>query len=213
MLARKPKRIDPVPEHLALIPDGNRRWSRSHSFALYNGYEFGIKKLMDFGVWAKGFGVKTITVWALSTENVRKRSKLELSALYQLYIKSAHRTKILAQRSQHRGHHDDEKDLRGEADMQAAVIPEPVGEKEGQKSQEKNHTRKDDQDPEFPLLRFQPHEFRLNTRLRADLFDIRRLTHALHSESVRALKMMNKTGRPPCALIIRKQHKNASGRD
>ena len=64
---------------------------------MYNGYEFGIKKFMDFGVWAKGFGVKTITVWALSTENVRKRSKLELSALYQLYIKSAHDPKILAE--------------------------------------------------------------------------------------------------------------------
>ncbi len=97
MLARKTKRIDPVPSHLALIPDGNRRWSRSHSFSLYNGYANGIKKFMDFGVWAKSFGVKTITVWALSTENVKKRSTIELKALYQLYIKSARDPKILAE--------------------------------------------------------------------------------------------------------------------
>ncbi len=97
MLASKEKRIDPVPSHLALIPDGNRRWSRSHSFSLYNGYAYGIKKFMDFGMWAKSFGVKTITVWALSTENVKKRSRLELGALYQLYIKSARDPKILAE--------------------------------------------------------------------------------------------------------------------
>jgi undecaprenyl diphosphate synthase len=96
MPARNSKRIDPVPSHLALIPDGNRRWSRHHSFSLYHGYDYGIKKFMDFGMWAKSFGVKTITVWALSTENVKKRSRLELGALYQLYIKSARDPAILA---------------------------------------------------------------------------------------------------------------------
>ena len=61
--------------------------------------------------------------------------------------------------------------------MQAVALPERWGKKKDKNSQQKDHARKDDQDPEFPLLRFQLHEFRLNTRLRADLFDIRRITH------------------------------------
>jgi undecaprenyl diphosphate synthase len=96
------RKIDPVPSHLALIPDGNRRWARSHSLALRHGYSYGIKKFMDFGMWAKSFGVKTITVWALSTENVKKRSSIELGALYRLYIKSARDPKILARLAKNR---------------------------------------------------------------------------------------------------------------
>ncbi|MDE1810758.1 MAG: di-trans,poly-cis-decaprenylcistransferase [Candidatus Micrarchaeota archaeon] len=84
-----------VPSHLALIPDGNRRWSKLHRFALFKGYEAGVRKFVDFGIWAKGFGVNTLTVWALSTENISSRSKTEIGTLYALYIKAARDPKIL----------------------------------------------------------------------------------------------------------------------
>ncbi|HVC58252.1 MAG TPA: polyprenyl diphosphate synthase [Candidatus Acidoferrales bacterium] len=87
--------INQVPAHLALIPDGNRRWSKLHRFALFRGYEAGVRKFVDFGVWAKGFGVKTLTVWALSTDNMTGRSKMEIGTLYSLYIKAARDPKIL----------------------------------------------------------------------------------------------------------------------
>jgi undecaprenyl diphosphate synthase len=83
------KKMSYVPEHLALIPDGNRRWSSSHRLEIFNGYQKGVKKFIDFSVWAKGFGVKTLTVWALSTENIKNRSKTEIGVLYKLYENAA----------------------------------------------------------------------------------------------------------------------------
>ena len=41
-------------------------------------------------------GVKTLTVWALSTENMRNRSRMELNTLYGLYMKAANDPKLLA---------------------------------------------------------------------------------------------------------------------
>ena len=84
-----------VPNHVALIPDGNRRWAGLHRFALFRGYDKGVRKFIDFSIWAKGFGVKTLTVWALSTENIKNRSKIELSTLYNLYVRTATDPEIL----------------------------------------------------------------------------------------------------------------------
>jgi undecaprenyl diphosphate synthase len=86
--------LDYVPNHIALIPDGNRRWSRSHRSRLYSSYNLGIEKFINFSIWAKGFGVKTLTVWALSTENIKNRSRTELSILYGLYTKMANDKQI-----------------------------------------------------------------------------------------------------------------------
>ncbi|MGC8687478.1 MAG: polyprenyl diphosphate synthase [Candidatus Micrarchaeia archaeon] len=84
-----------VPSHIALIPDGNRRWARSHKFNLFNGYNLGVKKFVRFSIWAKGLGVKMLTVWALSSENLRNRSKEELSVLFRIYVKAARDPSIL----------------------------------------------------------------------------------------------------------------------
>ncbi|MDE1871176.1 MAG: di-trans,poly-cis-decaprenylcistransferase [Candidatus Micrarchaeota archaeon] len=88
-MARRTKQLPFVPKHLALIPDGNRRWSSSHRLEIFNGYHKGVKKFIDFSIWAKGFGVKTLTVWALSTENIKNRSKTEIDILYKLYVNAA----------------------------------------------------------------------------------------------------------------------------
>ncbi|MDE1865734.1 MAG: di-trans,poly-cis-decaprenylcistransferase [Candidatus Micrarchaeota archaeon] len=85
-----------VPSHIALIPDGNRRWSRMQGLSIMNGYQNGVAKFISFSIWAKSMGVRTLTVWALSTENVRNRSRIELSTLYGLYMKAAKDPKLLA---------------------------------------------------------------------------------------------------------------------
>lgn len=84
-----------VPDHLALIPDGNRRWSRSNKLNLLYGYDMGIKKFVEFSIWLKELGSSTVTVWALSTENIKNRSKRELDVLYKLYIKASYDKSIL----------------------------------------------------------------------------------------------------------------------
>ncbi|MCL4381485.1 polyprenyl diphosphate synthase [Candidatus Marsarchaeota archaeon] len=83
------------PNHLAIIPDGNRRWSKKSRFNLFVGYKLGIKKFIDVSIWAKELGISNISVWALSTENIKNRSKKELNTLYMLYTKASKDPNIL----------------------------------------------------------------------------------------------------------------------
>ncbi len=83
-----------VPYHVAIIPDGNRRWARQNRLILLKSYGVGIKKFIDVSIWAKELGVKVITVWALSIENITQRSRSELSVLYRLYEKTAKSKRI-----------------------------------------------------------------------------------------------------------------------
>ena len=89
-MARNPEKgQEDAPLHIAIIPDGNRRWSREHRLGLVRGYSVGIQKIVDLCLWAKSQGVRTLSVWALSTENVHNRSRHELSLLYSLYTRAA----------------------------------------------------------------------------------------------------------------------------
>jgi undecaprenyl diphosphate synthase len=89
------KNLRNVPNHLALIPDGNRRWSSSHRLTIFKGYQRGVDKFINFGIWAKGFGVKTLTVWALSTENVKNRGRSEINIIYKLLVRWATDPKLI----------------------------------------------------------------------------------------------------------------------
>lgn len=73
-----------IPKSLALIPDGNRRWARGHRLSILEGYDLGVKKFIDFSEWCMGYGINNLTVWALSSENV-KRSTYEVKALFNIY--------------------------------------------------------------------------------------------------------------------------------
>lgn len=77
-----------IPNAVAVIPDGNRRWAKRHSLSFLYGYQYGVQKFIDFSEWCKEFGVKNISVWALSTENIN-RSGAEVNALFNIYRKFA----------------------------------------------------------------------------------------------------------------------------
>ena len=70
--------------HIAIIPDGNRRWAKKHGKSLLEAYDIGIRKFLDVAKWAKEAGVETLTAWAFSTENF-KRDKEELDILFMLF--------------------------------------------------------------------------------------------------------------------------------
>jgi len=84
-----------IPAHVGLIPDGLRRWARTHKVSFRKSYLLGINKFVDFGIWLKGYGVKTLTAWALSTDNIRGRDKSEIDMLLNLYAASARDPKII----------------------------------------------------------------------------------------------------------------------
>ena len=79
-----------VPYHLGIIPDGNRRWSKKSHLDLFNSYNVGIRKTVDCAIWAKELGIKMVTSWALSKENLSNRSSTELNTLFKLYTMAAY---------------------------------------------------------------------------------------------------------------------------
>lgn len=70
---------NPVPSHIAFIPDGNRRWARKNKVGISQGHRAGADNLIKIVKAAKALGVRTVTFYALSTENW-SRDALELRA-------------------------------------------------------------------------------------------------------------------------------------
>ena len=70
--------------HLAIIPDGNRRWAKKRGKSAKEGHRAGIEKLKKLVEWCKELKIDTISIWILSTENIR-RSKEEVGALFDLF--------------------------------------------------------------------------------------------------------------------------------
>ncbi len=72
--------------HIAVIPDGNRRYMRKKGILnLKSSYESGIKKFYDFLEWSKELGADELTIYALSTENIDNRDKIEINTLLSLF--------------------------------------------------------------------------------------------------------------------------------
>ena len=82
-----------IPSHIAIIMDGNRRWARKRNLPDLKGHEAGADNLEVIVEEAEKLGVKTITVWALSTENVKERAKRELAGLFNL-MRSGYKNKL-----------------------------------------------------------------------------------------------------------------------
>src|SRR3990167_8715139 len=82
-----------IPNHIAIIMDGNRRWARARGLPDIKGHEKGSDTLEEIVELAAKMGVKTITVYALSTENIKERAKREVWGLFNL-IKSSYHTKL-----------------------------------------------------------------------------------------------------------------------
>lgn len=76
--------IKNIPNHVALIPDGNRRWAKEKRLPTYEGHRKGFQALINIGKKSRELGIKILTVWAFSTENW-KRSSEEVSYLMKLY--------------------------------------------------------------------------------------------------------------------------------
>lgn len=75
-----------VPEHIAIIPDGNRRWAKKHGITLVQGYDKGIKKIRDVLKWCKEHDVHVLSMWGFSTDNA-KRNPYEIKRLFGLFKK------------------------------------------------------------------------------------------------------------------------------
>jgi len=73
-----------IPAHLAVIPDGNRRWAWEHGFSTVEGHRRGFEVARGLARFCRRAGIHTVTMWAFSTENW-KRPPDEVAALFSLY--------------------------------------------------------------------------------------------------------------------------------
>lgn len=81
--AALPDPAGPLPQHVAMIMDGNRRWARKRSLPIVEGYRRGMTVLRDTTRACKDFGVPILTVYGFSEENW-KREMSEISLLFEL---------------------------------------------------------------------------------------------------------------------------------
>ena len=74
----------PIPEHIGIILDGNRRWARDHGLAPWKGHEQGARKIEDFLDWCSDIEkIRSVTLYTFSTENF-KRSEKEVQEIFRL---------------------------------------------------------------------------------------------------------------------------------
>ncbi len=78
-----------IPQHIGIIMDGNRRWAEKKGLTVGEGHRAGAKNLEKIIDHCLELGVKTLTVYALSTENWRKRTKKEVRGIFNLILQAA----------------------------------------------------------------------------------------------------------------------------
>lgn len=72
-----------IPKHIAVILDGNRRWAKKNMYIQKLGHAKGADRVEDLIDWCRELGVKIITIYGLSTENLDKRED-EIDYLFEL---------------------------------------------------------------------------------------------------------------------------------
>ncbi|RDW65011.1 putative undecaprenyl pyrophosphate synthetase [Coleophoma cylindrospora] len=76
-------RQGPIPQHVAFVMDGNRRFARTHKMETVEGHNLGFEALARILEVCYKSGVRTVTVYAFSIENFN-RSKYEVDALMEM---------------------------------------------------------------------------------------------------------------------------------
>ena len=73
-----------LPNHIAVIPDGNRRWAKAKGLNPWVGHEHGANALKKITKDIFGAGIKYFTFWASSEDNIKKRDPQEVAFYFKL---------------------------------------------------------------------------------------------------------------------------------
>ncbi len=79
--------IKKLPEHIAIIMDGNGRWALKHGLDRVNGHHEGVDSVREVAEAAAEIGIKYLTLYTFSTENWN-RPKDEVDALMSLFVET-----------------------------------------------------------------------------------------------------------------------------
>ena len=77
-------RDKPLPRHVAVMLDGNRRWARLRGAGTDEGYRAGADNIANLLTWCEEVGVEVVTLWLLSTDNLVGRDSEELGPLLEI---------------------------------------------------------------------------------------------------------------------------------
>jgi len=76
---------DKIPNHIAIVMDGNGRWAKKRGLPRLSGHNAGMKAMKEIIKSASALEVKHLTVYAFSTENW-KRAATEVSGIFKLLV-------------------------------------------------------------------------------------------------------------------------------
>ena len=74
-----------LPNHVAIVMDGNGTWSKKNNLKRRDGHQAGVKTAKKIVGYSIEKGIKNVTLYALSNENLA-RSKLELKNLFDIFF-------------------------------------------------------------------------------------------------------------------------------
>ena len=77
------KRVTPLPNHVAIVPDGNGRWAQQRNLPRLEGHQAGAEKMWDMIKYLNEYPIKYVTLYGFSTENWN-RSEDEVRGLFQI---------------------------------------------------------------------------------------------------------------------------------
>ncbi|WP_048150280.1 polyprenyl diphosphate synthase [Methanolacinia paynteri] len=80
-----------IPDHIAIIQDGNRRYAKERGIDVAIGHRMGAEKTNMVLEWARDIGVRHLTLYCFSTENFN-RSEYEQNELFKLFTEKAMET-------------------------------------------------------------------------------------------------------------------------
>lgn len=72
-------------KHIAIIPDGNRRWAREKSLPVFFGHRKGAKQMEEIIKIALNLEIPNLTIWGCSVNNITKRDKKEIKFLFDIF--------------------------------------------------------------------------------------------------------------------------------
>jgi undecaprenyl diphosphate synthase len=76
-----------IPRHIAIIPDGNRRWAKKRGLSSIFGHRKGAKTAEEIINAAMNLGVEYVTLWGCSVDNITKRDDKEVGFLFRVFEK------------------------------------------------------------------------------------------------------------------------------
>lgn len=74
-----------IPTHVAIIPDGNRRWAKEKDLDPWIGHEEGSKRVEEIIKKSRDLGIQCLSIWGSSLDNLKKRPLREKKALLDIY--------------------------------------------------------------------------------------------------------------------------------